>query len=286
MSNDRTALRFAAVAALIALLIPYRDADAQGAKPLAKCAADAVVAGTVCMDKYEASVWRVPDPLTTNKSLVKKIRLGKVKVADLVDGGATQLGVTPGPIGIPLDDYAPCADNGQNCADDVYAVSLAGVTPSAEITWFQALAACENSRKRLPTNVEWQAAVQGTPDPVSDDGTSGCNILSSTFKLPEDPVPTGSRSSCVSSRGVFDMVGNLDEWVADWVPRGTTCGAWSIDVSPSGDSQCLAGAATTGEPGALLRGGRFLNTMNAGPFHVIPDAPSNSVSYVGFRCAR
>jgi hypothetical protein len=29
---------------------------------------------TVCMDKYEASVWRVPAPTTTNKSLVKRIR--------------------------------------------------------------------------------------------------------------------------------------------------------------------------------------------------------------------
>jgi len=27
---------------------------------------------TECIDKYEASVWRVPDPLGTNKSLVKK----------------------------------------------------------------------------------------------------------------------------------------------------------------------------------------------------------------------
>jgi hypothetical protein len=33
--------------------------------------------------------------------------------------GATQLG-TAG------DDYAPCTDNGQNCANDIYAVSLAG----------------------------------------------------------------------------------------------------------------------------------------------------------------
>jgi len=25
--------------------------------------------------------------------------------------------------------------------------------------------------------------------------------------------------SCVSYWGAFDMVGNADEWVADWVPR-------------------------------------------------------------------
>ena len=73
----------------------------------------------------------------------------------------------------PLHDYAPCADNGQNCADDIFAVSLAGVTPSARITWFQAQAACANAGKRLPTNAEWQVAVAGTPDPGPDNGDDG-----------------------------------------------------------------------------------------------------------------
>jgi hypothetical protein len=49
---------------------------AQGAKPLKKCAPDAVIAGTVCMDTYEASVWRVPGPLGMNTGLVKPLPLG------------------------------------------------------------------------------------------------------------------------------------------------------------------------------------------------------------------
>ena len=44
--------------------------------------------------------------------------------------------------------------------------------------------------------------------------------------------------------------------------------AWSAGVSPTGDSQCLAGAATTGEPGALLRGGFFNSGALAGPLMV------------------
>src|SRR5262245_36705069 len=84
--------------------------------PVAGCAPDAVPAGSVCLDKYEASVWRVPDPTTTNVTLVRKIQLGRATRADLEAGGATQLGVTV--------DYAPCAHNGQNCANDIYAVSL------------------------------------------------------------------------------------------------------------------------------------------------------------------
>jgi hypothetical protein len=45
-----------------ALVLLASTAGAQGAKPFKKCAVDAVVAGTVCMDTYEASVWRVSGP--------------------------------------------------------------------------------------------------------------------------------------------------------------------------------------------------------------------------------
>jgi formylglycine-generating enzyme required for sulfatase activity len=228
------------------------------------------------MDKYEASVWRVPSPTTSNSGLVAKIKRGKATAAALAAGGATQLGVR-----LP-DDYAPCADNGQNCANDIYAVSLPGVSPSASITWFQAQAACKNAGKRLPSNAEWQAAVAGTPDPGPDDGATDCNT-SSAFAA----VATGSRSRCVSSDGAFDMVGNLYEWVADWVPRSTACGTWSGAVTATGDDQCLAGAGTTGEPAALLRGGSYSGGPLAGPFAILAtNPPSGSNVIVGFRCIR
>jgi len=234
-----------------------------------------VVSGTVCMDKFEASVWRVALPTTANKGLVKKIQQGKATLADLAKGSATQLGVSS-------DDYAPCSNSGQDCTDTIYAVSVAGVTPSARMTWFQAQAACENARKRLPSNAEWQAAVQGTPDPGPDNGSTDCNNATGSASL------TGSRSSCKSARGAFDMVGNLIEWVADWVPRSTGgCGTWSAGVSPTIDAQCLVGAATTGEPGALLRGGGFGNGATAGPLSVDGFVgPSDAYGSVGFRCAR
>jgi formylglycine-generating enzyme required for sulfatase activity len=227
------------------------------------------------MDKYEASVWRVANPTTTNRSLVAKIQQGNATLDDLARGG-TLLGVDA------TDNYAPCADSGQNCTDDIYAVSVAGVLPSANITWFQAQAACENARKRLPSNAEWQAAVAGTPDPGPDNGTTDCNT-NSAFAA----VGTGSRSNCKSSDGALDMVGNLYEWVADWVPRSTACGGWSASVSPTGDFQCLAGADTTGEPGALARGGGFGGGTAAGPLAINGgNGPSVSNGVLGFRCAR
>jgi hypothetical protein len=243
--------------------------DATGAR----CAGDAVVAGTVCMDTYEASVWRVPNPTTTNATLVNKIQLGMASVADLTGGGATQLG-TAG------DDYAPCADDAQNCANDIYAVSLAGVTPAAYITAFQAQEACANARKRLPTSAEWQVAANGTPDAGPDDGTTDCNTANA-----HEATLTGSRSSCVSARGAFDMVGNLVERVADWVPRSTGCPGWG-DFSD--DLMCLAGAdEAANAPGDLGRGGNFLDGTGAGVFYIWGMGnPTGSLDRVGFRCAR
>ena len=242
--------------------------------PVTRCAADAVVAGTVCLDKYEASVWRVPNPTTTNASLVRKIQLGRATRADLTAGEATQLGTVGG------HDYAPCADNGQNCANDIYAVSLPSEIPSANITWFQAQEACANSGKRLPTNAEWQVGANGTPDPGPDNGVTDCN----TFSL-FGVASAGSRSNCVSARGAFDMVGNLHEWVADWVPLSTACPGWG---GFSNDIMCLSGASTTANgPGALLRGGDFGHGTAAGPFTVSASfGPSVFGPSIGFRCAR
>jgi formylglycine-generating enzyme required for sulfatase activity len=234
--------------------------------PLTKCPVDAVVSGTGCLDKYEASVWRVPNPTTTNAALVRKIQLGRATQADLMAGGATQSGL---------------AGNDHGAAKGFFAVSLRSVLPSAFITWFQAQEACANAGKRLPTSAEWQVAANGTPDPGTDNGTTDCNISGDGPGL----SPTGARSSCVSARGAFDMVGNLAEWVADWVPASTNCPGWA---GFSDDEMCLAGASTTSNfPGALVRGGAFFFGPLAGPLAVRDMPPSStSRSFIGFRCVR
>jgi len=236
------------------------------------CGPDAVPAGAVCMDRYEGSVWRVPNPNTTNAPLVAKIQLGTATAADLTAGGAT-------PLGTLGDDYAPCAADGQNCADDIYAVSLPAVVPAANLTWFQAQEACANAGKRLPTSAEWQLGATGTPDAGPDNGTTNCNSDAGSATL------TGARKDCRSARGAFDMVGNLDEWVAEWVPLSTACSSWG---GLSDDFMCLLGASTsTVGPGALLRGGDFRSRTSAGPLAVIGSGgPFNSRPFIGFRCAR
>jgi formylglycine-generating enzyme required for sulfatase activity len=252
----------------VALLMAVMPA----AHAAAACGPDSVPAGTVCMDRYEESVWRVPNPTTTNAPLVAKIQLGTTTQAELTAAGATQLGTLG-------DDYAPCTDNGQNCADDIYAVSLPAVVPAANITWFQAQEACANSGKRLPTSAEWQIGATGTPDAGPDNGTTDCNSNGLSV------TPTGARKRCESTRGAFDMVGNLDEWVAEWVPLSTACSNWG---GLSDDLMCLFGASTAdGTPGALLRGGDFRNHTSAGPLAVVASGgPFSPRPFIGFRCAR
>jgi hypothetical protein len=264
---------------------------------ITKCPSDAVLVGRTCMDKYEASVWQIPAcnaASQSNKALIKKVQNGTVKRANLVAGNAGQHGLSGA-------DY-PCAANGQNCAATggqldftcatpgpgaIFAVSLSAtaldttpIIPSAYISWFQAQQACSNSGKRLPSNAEWQQAVAGTPDPGPDNGTTDCNTTSGAA------TATGARSKCVSTYGAFDMVGNVLEWVADWVPLSDACPGWG---GVSGDDQCFAGAYTSSAdgPGALLRGGNFSRGTGAGPLAVYGDIPPDGAGHSeGFRCAR
>ncbi len=201
-----------------------------------------VSAGAVCIDKYEVSVWSSPT-------------------------GGTQYGAS-------TDNY-PCSDNGQNCTN-IYARSVAGVTPSRFITWFQAQQALANSGKRLPTNAEWQQAVAGTPDSTS------CNVSTGVV------ASTGANGACISGHGANDMVGNLGEWVADWDEVAGACGTWSAGFG--GDFTCLGRAdtqASTGFPAAPVRGGSFGDGASAGPFAVWGFyEPSVSTAKEGFRGAR
>src|SRR5438128_25123 len=132
----------------------------------ASCPPDSVRVGTVCVDKYEASVWSI-NP--ASRELVRKVQRGKATVAVLTDKGAVQRGADS-------DDYdlADCPDTGNGCTN-VYAVSIPGVKPARFITWFQAASACRNVGKRLLTNAEWQVAAFGTPDPGNaGDGVTTC----------------------------------------------------------------------------------------------------------------
>jgi formylglycine-generating enzyme required for sulfatase activity len=213
------------------------------------------------VDKYEASVWEIP---AANTALPAKLMEGRATLADLTAGGFQR--------GATSDNYgANCPDTGNGCKT-FYAASVAGVTPSRSLTWFQAAAACRNAGKRLLTNAEWQAAALGTPDGAP------CMVSASS------PGATGT-PGCVSDAEVFDMVGNVWEWVAEWQAPTTDC--TTPLFAGTNDWNCMAGADASYGPAALFRGGDVSDDTDAGVFAIAGlFQPSYSSIFVGFRCAR
>jgi formylglycine-generating enzyme required for sulfatase activity len=92
----------------------------------------------------------------------------------------------------------------------------------------------------------------------------------------------------VSDVGAFDMVGNLWEWVADWVPGANDC---SDPFFGTLDVNCMtintASDFLMPGPVALLRGGNYGRGDRSGIFAVGADVRPSEEDYdYGFRCAR
>lgn len=99
-------------------------------------------------------------------------------------------------------------------------------------------------------------------------------------------MTTGSRTNCVSDAGAFDMVGNVYEWVADWVDQATTMsGNWPGTYG--NDYTRVGGNGSVNLPAAPIRGGNFDGNTDAGVFDIDSGFnPSFTDAGVGFRCAR
>src|SRR5262249_12731058 len=136
--------------AALGLRGPQGDTGPQGPQglpgigPLAQCPPDAVLVGTACVDKYEASVWQIAP---SNTGLVNLVQKGRATVANLTAGGATQLSPSPScnpgfPAAFPINGQWTPVLGSDPPSPGIYAVSVAGVPPTACITWFQAATAC------------------------------------------------------------------------------------------------------------------------------------------------
>lgn len=139
------------------------------------------------------------------------------------------------------------------------AANAAGAVPQGYISGEVAEAACQAAGKRLCTSDEWIRACEGPAGnvyPYGDTYQAGaCNEGRSshpvielfgpdaTFsptemndprlnQLPDSLAPSGAHPACVSAEGVYDLHGNLHEWVAD--SSGTFRGGFYVDASING----------------------------------------------------
>lgn len=143
------------------------------------------------------------------------------------------------------------------------ALSAAGIIPQGYISAEVAETTCQAAGKRLCTSPEWLRACQGPEEMTYPYGNSylpsACNegreqhpvleLFGSATdwssrqmndarlnQLPNTLDSTGTNAACMSVEGVYDLHGNLHEWVAD--ADGTFRGGFYVDAKING-AGCL-----------------------------------------------
>lgn len=177
-----------------------------------------------------------------------------------------------------------------------------GDHPVVHVSYFDAQAYCEWAGGRLPTEAEWEYAarggLKGRPfvwgDEPLNEGEQKLNIWQGRFPVTNTEKdgfyatsPVGAFSP--NGYGLYDMSGNVWEWVADWYRPDTYAHDAEKDtvVNPTGP----ASSYDPMEPYTakrVTRGGSFLcnDDYCSGyrPSARMKTSPDTGLIHTGFRC--
>jgi formylglycine-generating enzyme required for sulfatase activity len=184
-----------------------------------------------------------------------------------------------------------------------------GDHPVVHVTWDDAAAFAKWAGKALPTEAEWERAARGTRegaafawgDELTPDGRHLANTWQGTFpnqNLLEDGFARTSPVGAFPANdfGLYDLIGNVWEWTADWyadrhiadalkpccIPSNPRGGLRNKSLDPCDPSSRI--------PRKVLKGGSHLCAPNYcqryRPAARYPQPIDTSTSHVGFRCIR
>jgi len=146
--------------------------------------------------------------------------------------------------------------------------------PVRDVTWHDAVAYCGwlgqklSAPARLPTEVEWVRAARGDKNqkyPWGDEWRDDAAASREGRVRAVKSYPSGA-----SPFGVYDMAGNVWEWVAD-------DGQKQIEIKETGQVEVIQGKVVKG--GAALEKPEMISAVARG---VVP--PDKKNEWIGFRC--